>query len=606
MKKLLIIALLLIAPAVLNAQVYIDQHFATFPPTGWTIDSHSANWHIGASYNAGGAAPEAVFDYDPDFNGTSRLISPYFNLTGITSLKLRFRHSVDHYSTPYTLGVATRDGHGAWHVVWSVNPSSSINPTVITRDITTADVGADSFQICWYFTGQAYNINYWYFDDIIMYAPLAHDIRLDSVAMDPQYSVEDPMFPEAKLANFGANSETFNVNCKIKLGDAVIYDNTQSGITLAAGGSMDVEFSSFMLPEADEIYDVTMISQLEGDLNTNNDTLLSVFNTYTTPRDMVMLEIGTGTWCQYCPGAALGAEDMISNGHNVAVVEYHGGGTDPYINTYSTARNSYYGVSGYPTAYFDGILSFVGGNHTSSMYGNYLPLFNRRQPIKSAFSIDITSTHTGNNYQVQITVIKKATIRYSRMALIMALTESHIQYAWQGQTEVNWAERTMSPNQNGTTLNFASSDTQVVNLTFTRTSSWAFHELEIAAFIQNLDNKEILQGTKAHLDSLTTGIDDQLVVLPTETKLMNSYPNPFNPTTNIAYTLKSAGIVHLDIYNMLGQKVRTLVNSKIEAGEHHAIWDGRTDSGDQSASGTYFVKMTTDNFTSTKKMVLLK
>jgi hypothetical protein len=606
MKKLLIIGVIILAPALLQAQVFINEHFNTYPPTGWTTDSHPTNWHSSLSENAGGTAPEAAFDWEPSFTGTSRLMSPIINLTGITTLKLQFKHYIDWYLSPFTVSVATRDGHGAWHTAWTLSPTGNVGPELRRIDITTVDVGADSFQICWTFSGLSDNIDFWYLDDFLLFSPVDHDVKASTIALDDQYTVGDPLFLEANIENMGLNTETFGVNCKVKLGETVVFDNTQAGVTLNAGANINVEFPSFTIPTTNQIYDVIICTQLAGDMITSNDTLTASFNTYDTPRDMVVLEIGTGTWCQYCPGAALGAEDMIDNGHNVAVVEYHGGGTDQYINTYSTARINYYGVPGYPTAYFDGILSFVGGNHTTSMYSNYLPLFNRRQPIKSAFAIDMTATHTGNNYQVQVTVIKKAAIRYTHMALIMALTESNIQFAWQGQTEVNWVERTMSPNQNGTTLNFASSDTQVVNLTFTRTASWAFHELEIAAFIQNLDNKEILQGTKQHLDSLTTAIDNELAVLPQETQLMNNYPNPFNPSTNISYSLKTPGMVSLDIYNMLGQKVRTLVNSQVDAGEHFAIWDGRDDSGAQSASGTYFVKLNAGDYSSTKKMVLLK
>ena len=71
------------------------------------------------------------------------------------------------------------------------------------------------------------------------------------------------------------------------------------------------------------------------------------------PRDKVVVEIGTGGWCQYCPGAAMGADDLVANGHEVAIIENHNG--DPYATTFSNARNSYYNITGYPTAFFDGI-----------------------------------------------------------------------------------------------------------------------------------------------------------------------------------------------------------------------------------------------------------
>jgi hypothetical protein len=89
------------------------------------------------------------------------------------------------------------------------------------------------------------------------------------------------------------------------------------------------------------------------------------------PRNMVVVEIGTGTWCQYCPGAAMGADDLSANGDPVAIIENHNG--DPFANTYSNTRNSYYSISGYPTAMFDGLNAVPGGSNTQTMYPYYLP-----------------------------------------------------------------------------------------------------------------------------------------------------------------------------------------------------------------------------------------
>ena len=86
-------------------------------------------------------------------------------------------------------------------------------------------------------------------------------------------------------------------------------------------------------------------------------------------RDKVIVEIATGTWCGYCPGAAMGADDLVENGHEVAVVEYHNG--DAYTNVYSNTRNAYYNITGYPTAHFDGILKVVGGSSNQSMYPHF-------------------------------------------------------------------------------------------------------------------------------------------------------------------------------------------------------------------------------------------
>ncbi len=78
-------------------------------------------------------------------------------------------------------------------------------------------------------------------------------------------------------------------------------------------------------------------------------------------RQKVIVEIGTGTWCQFCPGAAMGADDLVANGCQVGIIEYHNG--DSFTNDASNYRNSsYYSITGYPTTHFDGVLEYVGGD----------------------------------------------------------------------------------------------------------------------------------------------------------------------------------------------------------------------------------------------------
>jgi hypothetical protein len=91
-------------------------------------------------------------------------------------------------------------------------------------------------------------------------------------------------------------------------------------------------------------------------------------------------------------------------------------------------------------------------------------------------------------------------------------------------------------------------------------------------------------------------------------RLENAYPNPFNPTTTIRYSIASAGHVSLKIYNAAGQLVRTLVDEEqAPRAEGFSIpWDGASDSGHSVASGVYFYRLTANNFSQTRKTVLLK
>ncbi len=83
-------------------------------------------------------------------------------------------------------------------------------------------------------------------------------------------------------------------------------------------------------------------------------------------------------------------------------------------------------------------------------------------------------------------------------------------------------------------------------------------------------------------------------------------PNPFNPNTTIAYSLPEAGKVRLDIYNVKGQLVKTLVNTEHVAGFHSAVWNGKDMNNKTVASGVYFYRISSPHKTQTKKMLLLK
>jgi len=94
--------------------------------------------------------------------------------------------------------------------------------------------------------------------------------------------------------------------------------------------------------------------------------------------------------------------------------------------------------------------------------------------------------------------------------------------------------------------------------------------------------------------------------LPLQTSLFANYPNPFNATTSISYALATAGQVKLEIFNITGGKVKTLIDGYQDVGTHSLIWDGLNDLGKVTASGTYFYRLKTDNESFVKKMALLK
>jgi flagellar hook assembly protein FlgD len=102
-----------------------------------------------------------------------------------------------------------------------------------------------------------------------------------------------------------------------------------------------------------------------------------------------------------------------------------------------------------------------------------------------------------------------------------------------------------------------------------------------------------------------TGIPDTTVTID-QFALYQNYPNPFNPDTKIEFDIFSAGNVEIAVYNLLGQKIKTLFNGYRPTGPYYVMWDGRNASGHAVSSGVYFYRLEAKNFSKTKKMLLVK
>jgi len=241
-------------------------------------------------------------------------------------------------------------------------------------------------------------------------------------------------------------------------------------------------------------------------------------------RTKVLFEIATGTWCQYCPGAAMGADDMVNSGHDVSIIEYHSG--DEYENTVSGERVSYYSVPGYPTTRVDGVIEMVGGNATTSLYPSYLNFYNQRKPVPSVHFMDKTVEHvSGNTYRATVTIEQFNNYFPSDLVLHTALTESHIPDNWlSGLTEVNFVCRDMFPSAAGTPLDFSTSNTLTYSFDFS-VAGYVFENLEFLAFVQHNPSKEVVQSI-SHMMLFTEIQENKKLSL-------TAYPNPTTDFVNL-------------------------------------------------------------------------
>jgi len=125
-------------------------------------------------------------------------------------------------------------------------------------------------------------------------------------------------------------------------------------------------------------------------------------------------------------------------------------------------------------------------------------------------------------------------------------------------------------------------------------------------FIQEQQATELLHQALSDLETSTDVAGEEETKVPASFSLSQNHPNPFNSETVIEYSLPKESLVKIAIYNILGQRVKTLLDKRESAGYKRVIWDGKNEKGKVVSSGIYFCRMETEEFVQTKKMLLLK
>ncbi len=288
-------------------------------------------------------------------------------------------------------------------------------------------------------------------------------------------------------------------------------------------------------------------------------------------RKYVLFEIGTGTGCPYCPGAAMGAQDMKANGDEVIILKYHNYNlTDPFNSAASKERaGNYYKITGYPTSFADGTLSVVGGSNTVSLFPGYHQHYLQRKERRELYSLDVHVWNLeGKKYRAEIMVSELHGFVTEEKTLHTAITESNIAYNWQNQTKVENAVRNMYPNAFGTKLDFSEEKEHFLNVDFTLGDNWVKDNLEFVVFLQADPSKEVMVATKVSLKDVLLNLNDMAGTGHAV------YPNPVQSVLNV----RIDGEKTFEIMDITGKKMI------------HGTTSGRIDVG-RLESGMYFIRI---------------
>lgn len=263
-------------------------------------------------------------------------------------------------------------------------------------------------------------------------------------------------------------------------------------------------------------------------------------------RQKVVVEVGTGTWCPSCPAVVDILHDFIDEGLEITIIEYHIGSTDPFQNPASLIRDDYYTFPWFPTTYYDS--NHIGYDDwaTPTVHRNF---YLDRLNTPSSFTVAIDAQVNAGELSGLVTLNKVADYAGSNLVLHIVLTESNIPFNWQGETELDHAERDMYPDGNGTALDFSTLDVINEEYSFTIDPTWVTENLEITYFIQDNDTKEILQGDVISIESILSNGGDLSI-----TDKAYFYPNPAQNELFLS-AIDNQVVRDIEIYDLLGKKV---------------------------------------------------
>ena len=499
MNKTLLLVFALLFSASLMAQkpkrsIFLQESFdGTAIPEGWYVDGLGAdNWSISASASAGGSPNELQMYWNPQFDGISRFVSPAFDLTGVESIVVSFKHHLDNYSGTNVIGIATTSDDGAtWHEAWS--EGFNLSSTFTYQDaIVTPDMGQPSVRLCLFFSGNSYNISAWYFDDIEVYSYENLDLGLKEIDI-PNFPEAGPLYPSVKLFNYGAtNISTMEVCYQVNDNETVTETFSVNIDALSAG---NITFNTPVMLGPGGYNMAVNILKVNGtpDDNPDNDRMEKAFSVaYGTAQRIPMIEHFSSSTCHPCVAVDQAMLALTNNnpGHFTYTkypMNWPGVG-DLYYTEEAGVRRDYYGVIGVPMAFLDATANEYEAVTQATLDAEYaLPAL---ADIRGAFSIEGTIIHVTVDLASYVDLWN---VR-AYVSVNEKLTTGNI--GDNGETEFHHVMMKLLPDAEGTTLDIKGGEYQRLEFTFDMASTHVeeMDDLEVSVWLQDDESKEIFNS----------------------------------------------------------------------------------------------------------------
>ncbi|MFO8066443.1 MAG: Ig-like domain-containing protein, partial [Bacteroidales bacterium] len=505
MKKVLLSSLMVLAFLITNGQVLINETFSsgTFPPEGWSISAQEGNWSAVNSSYAGGEAPEARLNWDPAFTATSQLIFPAINMAEIetSAIVVSFKHMIDHYSGTYDIGLAARIDGGDWQNVWTQSVNQSIaaeNKQLIIEDVDI--INSTELEFAIFFSGNSYNINYWYIDDIRVIVPEGFDLALSNVEIPTVFNEILPL--GGTVQNIGSESITsFDLNWRINYGSVQTHSYTDLDIPsfnnfdFSLAGILDLDPGSHNI----KVYIDNINGQNTDDNTENNSTVVEFDVASNSVSRKPLFESFTSSTCPPCYSFNTGYfnEFTETNADDITLIKYQmnwPGSGDPYYNDDGGIRRNYYGISAVPSLIIegDGVSLSEEAINEALEAGKQKPSF---AMIESSYTID------GDGVFVFGNILPFANIESAQLHVAVVEKTTYDNATSNGETFFKHVMHKMLPDGNGTSIELNNLETFQFNHQFDMSTTHVeeMEDLIVVVFMQDQSTREIYQSQYAHV-----------------------------------------------------------------------------------------------------------
>ncbi|MBO5848912.1 MAG: T9SS type A sorting domain-containing protein [Bacteroidales bacterium] len=504
MKKTLLFTLALLLSVTMFAQNRATLINETFDgetlPSGWTINGlGSDNWSIASSNKAGGAANELLLYWNPQFNGVSRFVSPALDLTNVESLAVSFKHYFDNYGGTSAIGIATSSDGINWNSAWEQNYSTSGQYSV-SEIISTTDMGKNNVKICIYFSGNSYNINNWYFDDIEVFTLENLDLRLVSVDI-PTIMDKGQLDITFTVQNIGKTTiESFEAETE-NVGDG--FCGTMSPETFTANLA-PMEKKQFTFSESITLnpgtysipVNIISVNNTSDDDQSNNFLSKKLYVAMGNTNRIPMIEHFSSSTCGPCVSVNYAMNQLTANyPGQFSYVKYQmnwPGNGDPYYTEEGGTRRFYYGVDGVPMAFLDGASQgYAAVTENNLIQSLETPAY---ADVRGAFNVE------GNT--INVTADFMSYVQMENVRAFIAINEKVTtgNVGSNGETEFHHVMMKMLDGANGNEMSINAGEYQRLEFSFDMSSTNVedMNDLEVALWLQDYNSKEVYNSHFAY------------------------------------------------------------------------------------------------------------